>query len=104
MKLFAFFVGIISQILFLPKNHFRGKKMLGEIEPWIVSMVFVFVHSDSFAGRLVAAAPGEVTAAPLFLPPDNWFSETKMFMSSVRLGNSAQISVGIEIIDFWGTK
>lgn len=49
IKLFAFFVGIISQILFYPKIIF-GEKMLGEIAPWIISMVFVFVHSDSFEG------------------------------------------------------
>lgn len=48
MEWFAFFVGIISQILFYPKIIF-GEKMLQKIAPWI-SMVFVFVHSDSFEG------------------------------------------------------
>lgn len=47
MKLFAFFVGIISQILFYPKIIFG--KMLRKIAPWI-SMVFVLLISDSFEG------------------------------------------------------
>lgn len=50
---------------------------------------------------MIIAAPNLVNLrSSLSLPPDNWFFKTKMFVSSIRLGNTAEVSVGNEITDF----